>query len=69
MNKQEKEARRIKGQKSKRRANHNALRENCTYHCMVKGCLRDHSLPIVMLDPDSVYEKHIKTFSGWPNFK
>ena len=33
-----------------------------TYYCMVKGSLRAHSLPIIMLNPDSRYEKHIKTF-------
>jgi len=35
---------------------------NFIYKCLEEGCVRDHSLPVEIMPPVSIYKKHIETF-------
>jgi hypothetical protein len=36
--------------------------EGYTYYCAANGCLRDRSLPVEMVHPDSINDLYIETF-------
>ena len=40
-----------------------------TYNTAPTRCLTGRGLLIVMMDLNSIYEKHIETFWVWPKFK